>query len=414
MPGQVILEDTRVRLEGVTVANPDVIQYFKEKPEDRRLDGAVRAIELGVFCLQRAELGQSLEFVRLEVERLIQASKTAVEGLPEVLRTKLTAPDGPTAQVSSAVQSVQTSIGGKLTEVQQLFERHLDPRQAESTLGKALQDLTHLLDPTHDNSVQKRVEQSIGSIAATDGTLAIAVKKAVQDVTAPLSTAISTLSLALERERGAQEVLAESTDKGYQFEEELLPLLRDWAATVGADLEYTAPQNKPGDFVLTLRETTLGAGPLRVVVEARDRETGWGRVRISDQMSASLSEWKGNYGVYVSKTRDGLAREIGEWAEFDCDRGPVVACTVDHLRTALRFAVVDSKLRAAAQERRAVDVATLSAQLDRFRDGLNHLTQIKRKATEIREILLVIDSEADQMREGIQDTLSKIEAAIPR
>lgn len=160
--------------------------------------------------------------------------------------------------------------------------------------------------------------------------------------------------------------------------------------------------------------TTLGPGPLRIVVEARDRETGWGRVRINEQMSAALSEWKGNYGVYVSKTREGLAREIGEWAEFDCDRGPVVACTVDHLRTALRFAVVDAKLRTAAQERRAVDVVTLSAQLDRFRDSLNHLTQIKRKATEIREILLVIDSEADQMREGIQDTLSKIEAAIPK
>lgn len=108
------------------------------------IEAARRAIELGVICLQRAELGQSLEFVRLEVERLIQASKTAVDGLPEVLRTKLTAPDGPTAQVSSTVLSVQPAIAGKLSKVQQLFEKHLDPRQTETTLGKALQDLRHL------------------------------------------------------------------------------------------------------------------------------------------------------------------------------------------------------------------------------------------------------------------------------
>jgi hypothetical protein len=414
MPGQVILEDSRIRFEGLTVASPDVIQYFKQKPDEQRPEAAVRAIELGVFCLQRAELGQSLEFVRLEVERLIQASRNAVDGLPEVLRTKLTAPDGPTAQVSSTVQSVQTAIAGKLTEVQQLFEKHLDPRQTETTLGKALQELKHLLDPTRDDSVQKRVQNSVESIVATDGTLARAVKKAVEDATAPLQAAVTTLSLALERERGAQEVLAESPDKGYQFEEELLPLLRDWSVAVGADLEYTAPQNRPGDFVLTLRDTSLGPGPLRIVIEARDRESGWGRFRISEQMSASLSEWNGNYGIYASKTQDGLAQEIGEWRELDCDRGPVVACTADHLRTALRFALVDTKLRAAAQARREVDFASMSAQLDRFRDSLNHLTQIKRKATDIRGILLVIDSEADQMREGIQDTLSKIEAAIPR
>jgi|FLYL01.1.fsa_nt_gi hypothetical protein len=414
MPGQVILEDATVRFEGLTVANPDVIQYFKQKPEDRRPEAAVRAIELGVFCLQRAEVGQSLEFVRLELERLIQASRSAVDGLPEVLRSKLTAPDGPMAQVSSTVQSVQTAISGKLTEVQQLFEKHLDPRQTETTLGKALQELKNLLDASRDDSVQKRVESIIASIATTDGTLANAVKKAVQDVTAPLSTAIATLSLALERERGVQEVVAASPEKGYQFEEELLPLLRDWSVAVGADLEYTAPQNRPGDFVLTLRETGLGPSPLRIVVEARDRENAWGRVRINEQMSASLSEWNGNYGIYVSKTQDGLAQEIGEWRELDCDRGPVVACIADHLRTALRFALVDTKLRTAAQERREIDIATLSAQLDRFRDSLNHLTQIKRKATEIREILSVIDSVADQMREGIQDTLSKIEAAIPR
>lgn len=91
MPAQVIVEDSQVRFEGLTVANPDVVQYFKQKPEAQRPEAAVRAIELGVFCLQRAELGQSLEFVRLEVERLIQASKGAVDNLPEVLRAKLTA-----------------------------------------------------------------------------------------------------------------------------------------------------------------------------------------------------------------------------------------------------------------------------------------------------------------------------------
>jgi hypothetical protein len=392
MPSQVIVEDSLIRIEGISVQNPDVVEYFRSRREEDRALAAIRAIELGVFCLQRAEVGQSLEFVKLEVERLIQAASRAVDKLPEEIRSKLSGQDSPTAQISNTVQSAQDSVQSKLDEVRALFSTHLDPTKGDATLGKALNALNALLDPRRDGSVQKTVDATVLSLAGVDGSISQAVRTTVDGVVAPLRTAIETLSLAVAKAAGTQEALAVSPEKGFQFEDELLPVLQNWAGSVGAELEHVGPQNEPGDFVLTMRDTSICGLPLKIVIEARDRGQPFGRVLIAKQMTDALLSWKGNFGIYVSKTPGGLAKEVGEWAEFGCEHGPVVACTVEHLKTAVRFAIVDARLRAAAQQKKEVDTRTVATELGRFRDSLNHLTQIKRKVGEIRQILDVLPS----------------------
>jgi len=410
----VSVEDSGVRIEGLVVTNPDVVQYFRPLLESQRIASAIHAVELGVFCLQRAQLGQSMEFVRLEVERLVHAAQTAIAAVPEQLRDKLGGDTGPLKEVCSAVEAAKAAVKEKLDEVDDLFTKRLDPTSTQTTLGQALAKINELLSPNREDSVQKRIEAAVASITRLDGTLASAVRTAAENATAPLKEAVGTLTLALAREAGAQEVLSETPEKGFEFEDELIPTLRNWAALVGAEFEYVGPQNLPGDFTLTLKDTTVSAVPLRMVVEARDREQGWGRGRIIEQMTVALKKWDGNYGIYVSKTQDGLAKEIGEWAELRCEAGPILACVSEHLGTALRFALVEARVRAAATSHKEVDVSSLAAEIKRFEDSLKHLTQIKRNVSEIREILPKIEGEADGMRRTIQDALTKIERALPR
>jgi hypothetical protein len=351
VPDEIAIEGSVIRLERITIQNPDVTHYLSQKPEGERASALIRAIEVGVYCLQRAAVGQSLDFVRLEVERLIQASNTAVDSLSDLIRERLAGPDGPTIQVTAAAQMAQGAIRDKLAEVQQLFEKHLDPAKPDATLGKALVAVNHLLDPERGDSVQKKLDATLQGLAVADGAIAKAVRATVESLTAPLQAAVERLSLALKKEDGIEEALATTTRKGFAFEDELLPELRRWAAIVGAELEYTAPQNLPGDFTLMLNDRSIGGLPLKIVVEARDRDQRFGRARVAEQMNATLAQWQGNYGIYVSKTQGGLAAEIGDWSELSCGHGPVIACTFEHLRTALRFAVVDTRMRAAAEAR---------------------------------------------------------------
>ena len=412
MPNQIAIEGSVVRLEGITIQTLDVAQYLSQKPQGERVPALIRAVEVGVYCLQRAEVGQSLDFVKLEIERLIQASNTAVASLPDLIRERLAGPDGPTIQVTAVAQMAQSAIRDKLAEVQQMFDNHLDPGKPGATLGKALSAVNNLLDPKRDDSVQKRLDATLQGLAVADGAIAKAVKATVENAIAPLQAAIETFSLALKKEEGIEEALATTTRKGFAFEDELLPELQRWAAIVGADLEYTAPQNLPGDFTLTLNDRSIGGMPLKIVVEARDRDQRFGRARVAEQMNATLAQWQANYGIYVSKTQSGLAAEIGDWSELSCGHGPVIACTVEHLKTALRFAVVDMRMRAAAEARRELDISSAERELGRFRSSLNHLTQIKRRVGEIRDVLPTIEDEANRMRGEIQDTLDKIETLL--
>jgi uncharacterized protein Yka (UPF0111/DUF47 family) len=90
----------------------------------------------------------------------------------------------------------------------------------------------------------------------------------------------------------------------------------------------------------------------------------------------------------------------------------VIACTAEHLKTALRFAVVDTRLRATAEARRELDISKAEKELGRFRNSMNHLTQIKRKVGEIRDVLPAIEDEADRMRNDIRDALNNIETLL--
>ena len=239
-----------------------------------------------------------------------------------------------------------------------------------------------------------------------------AVSMEVEKATKPLQTIIESLKLVVVGEEARVEALSETTQKGFEFEDELKPVLRDWTANIGAELEHVGPQNLPGDFVLKLRDTSAGPAGLSIVIEARDREDRQGKSRVSGHMNDALKQWNGNYGIYVSKTHAGLAQEIGEWSEFGCEAGPVIACTLEHLRTALRFAVVDYRFRESKRARREIDAATIIGNLDRFRSSLNHLTQIKRKVTEVESLLGDIKTEADNMRIELDDTLRNVETAL--
>ena len=64
-----------------------------------------------------------------------------------------------------------------------------------------------------------------------------------------------------------------------------------------------------------------------------------------------------NSAIYVSRTPDGLGKEIGEWAEGTCDRGAFVACAHPNLVTALRFLVVHERLARLRASQPEVDSA---------------------------------------------------------
>jgi hypothetical protein len=133
---------------------------------------------------------------------------------------------------------------------------------------------------------------------------------------------------------------------------------------------------------------------------------------ISETLDTAMSERTASSAVYVSKTLDGLALEIGEWAEGSAQGGRWIACSHEHLITAIRFLVVQERLQAVRAATPTVDASSIQTQVQRIQTSLGRIRTISSKVTDVRGSAEEIQKEAEAIRGEIRSALSDIEEAL--
>ncbi len=383
-------------------------------PEEREM-ALVEAVEVGVFCLQRAAAARDLDFVQRQVEGLLREVAEAVSTIPRSLQDSLVqslgTEDGQVlVLIQRSIEMVSKALGERVREVQELLSDKIDPDKRSSVLGRALGRVADLLDPARTDSVQSVLARAVEDITRRDGALARCVRATVGEAVKPLADEVERLAKQMAADEAARVALEGTTAKGASFEERVVVELQRWAAADGAAVVHAGEDNRPGD-VVEFPPDGLVQPPLRIVVEARDRATRAGRKVVADCVQRAMVERSAEAAIYVTRSIDGLAREIGEWAEGVCERGPWVATTFDHLLVAIRFLLVQARLAAARKAEAAIDTATVRGQLTRIRTSLKRIVRINRAAGEIREQVRSVE-EAELLRREVRDALASVEDAV--
>jgi tetrahydromethanopterin S-methyltransferase subunit B len=419
MTKRIVLLDTGIRITELGVPRKDIADFLRSVLEADVETTLIQAMEVGVFCLERARMSQDTEFVRRQIDLLLNHVETAVKKIPDdtqrALVDKIGTNNGQVlAPLREMIDAATKLTTDKVKEIRTLLTQEIDPDKETTTLGKALKTVRDVLDPKRNDSIQSLLEQAVKTVTGKDGALAKAVKEVVAEAVNPLATEVDKLTKEVRGQEAAAEALEQTTLKGTPYEEEVTGILQVWARAAGAEVHHVGVDNQPGDVVITVRGDGLIADPISIVVEVRDRGSrAMGRKAISADMAAKMAERGANAGIYLSRTQDGLSlREIGEWAEGTSDRGLWVACTQQHLITAVRFLIVQRRLaalRAAAPE---VDSASIEQQVKAIRTSLGRIRTIKTKLTELGSCSDVIDEQADHLREEIKEALSSIEDSM--
>jgi hypothetical protein len=120
------------------------------------------------------------------------------------------------------------------------------------------------------------------------------------------------------------------------------------------------------------------------------------------QLSDILAERKATAAIYLSKTRAGLATEVGEWADGSTDAGPFVACRHENLPIAIRWLIVQSRITQANESSAAVDSATILQQVQCVRTSLERVKTMNRKVTDVRASANEIQTEAKALRDEVR------------
>jgi hypothetical protein len=410
--------ETGIHIHDLEVVSEEVAEYLRETPEEERERTVVEAVKVGVFCLERGRAGQATEFVKRQVESLLVDVATAVGRVPATVQAELVGRIGTgdgqvLAPILRLINEVSRAIGERVTEVRMLLTDDLDPAKDSSTVGKALKSLKDLLDAGRTDSVQARIDAALGNVTGENGALAKAVKAVVAEAIAPLANEVNRLGKEFRAQEAASEALQQTTEKGLTYEEEVVGKLQAWSQPSGAAVSHVGGDKRPGDILITLPPTPLMPNQMSVVVEARDRESQpWGRKAISDLLTRAMAERKASAAVYVSRSREGLGKEIGEWAEGEGDRGPWVATVDEHLVTAVRWLIQQLQWASIRSSSPQVDTAAVDTQVKRIRTALSRLGTINRKIGDIRTNADSIQAEAEGLRDEVRGALATIEDVI--
>jgi hypothetical protein len=242
--------------------------------------------------------------------------------------------------------------------------------------------------------------------------LAKSVKVVVAEAIKPLVDEVNRFAKDFQARDAAHAALAETIEKGINYEEAVVTELQVWARALGAEVLHVGPDNRPGDIVVRFLGTSLAGAELAIVLEVRNRQGPSGRRVIEETLAKAISERKAHCGVYLSRTAEGLSQEIGEWGEGVCDGGPYIATTHQQLLFAIRWLVLQHRLAAAQATTPDLDVAAVEDQVKRIRTRLGRVATIKRKATDVRSSADDIQAEAEALRDEVRNALVAIEDAV--
>jgi hypothetical protein len=406
-----------IKVLELLIPRKDLADFFKIITEDERETTFIQALEIGIYCLERAKISQDTNFVRRQVESLLSEVEKAVMNIPEETKKELLNKIGTgegqiLAPIQDLINQVSKNTADKLREVKDLLSQELDPARDTSTIGKVLKSLKDILDPQRKDSVQGAFESAIQGVTTEEGALAKTVKSVVADAVKPLADEMDRLAKEIRGQEAAIEALEDTVAKGLDYENEVVGKLQFWAKFMGAEVYHVGGDNRPGDIIIKFPVTSPHAAGSPLVVEVRDRKNPLGRKAISDTLSLAMIEREACAAIYLSRYQEGLAKEIGDWAEGGCDSGPWVATTDDHLITSLRFLLAQRKLEEIKSGKPEVDTSLVEDQIKRIRTSLGRIKTINQKITSLRGTTNEIQQEVEGLRDEIRSALFAIEDTI--
>lgn len=406
-----------IRIRDAEIMRKDVADFFAIISPEERGHVLISAVEVGTFCLERANNGKDLEFVRRQVESLLRQVEAAVTVLPEATQKKLLAAIGTDKgqvlePVKATVTETSKTLTARLKEVQDLLDKEIDPRKQTSTLGQALSRFRDLLDPQRKDSIQATFAAAIDQATAKNGPLAAAFGEVLTEKLAPLKDEVAKLALEVRGQEAAEEALKQTPLHGKPFEEETVARVRAWAKSVGAKVYHVGVDNQPGDIVIQIGSSSVAGLNLKVAIECKDEQTARGAKWVTDCMTSAMEERKADAGIYLSKTAAGLGKEVGDFYEGSCARGSFIVTTSDQLSVALRILLLEQQAAAMREVRPEVDTVGIQDQLRRIRTALARIKTINTKVTDGHSALDGISTEAEELRNEIRDALAAAEGYL--
>ncbi len=418
LPSNIELTQSHVLIYRLAIPLKNGISYLQQFPQSEYEGICLDAFELGFLCLQTAQTRHGNELIKQQMESLLMEFQQAVKIIAESFGQELINQVGTdNGQLLSPLQNqinlTSAVLTEKLNNVSTLLTQEIDPARETSVVGRFLNSLRQLLDAKRSDSIQGAFKAALINATKENGTLAAAVKNVVSDSVKPLAEQVEKLTREIRDQQVRQQVLEKTTAKGITYEQLVVAELQHWSKLSGAEVEHLGQDGDTGDILVKLTSKSLIAIELSIVIEVRSRPSKpFGRQAITQHLQSAMLRRSANSAIFLSYSREGLAQEIGDWAEGISESGYWIATTHPFLIIAIRFLVIQQRLNKLRTFESEMDVAAVEQQIQQIRTALGRIRTMKKTLTEVSKGIAVIKAEADAMSTDIQSALKSIEQTL--
>lgn len=418
LPSNIELTESHILIYRLAIPLKNGISYLQQFPQSEYEGICLDAFELGFLCLQTAQARHGNELIKQQMESLLvefqQAVKIIADSFGEELINQVGTDNGQLlAPLQTQINLTSAVLTEKLNNVSTLLTQEIDPARETSVVGRFLNSLRQLLDAKRSDSIQGAFKAALINATKENGTLAAAVKNVVSDSVKPLAEQVEKLTREIRDQQVRQQVLEQTTAKGITYEQLVVAELQHWSKLSGAEVEHLGSDGDTGDIVVKLTNKSLVAIELSIVIEVRSRPSKpFGRQAIAQHLQLAMVRRSTSSAIFLSYSREGLAQEIGDWAEGISESGYWIATTHPFLIIAIRFLVIQQRLNKLRTFESELDVIAVEQQIQQIRTALTRIRTIKKSLTEIGKGVSVIKVEAEALSGDIQSALKSIEQAL--
>ncbi len=418
LPSNIELTQSHVLIYRLAIPLKNGISYLQQFPQSEYEGICLDAFELGFLCLQTAQTRHGNELIKQQMESLLvefqQAVKIIAESFGQELINQVGTDNGQLlAPLQTQINLTSAVLTEKLNNVSTLLTQEIDPARETSVVGRFLNSLRQLLDAKRSDSIQGAFKAALINATKENGTLAAAVKNVVSDSVKPLAEQVEKLTREIRDQQVRQQVLEQTTAKGITYEQLVVAELQHWSKLSGAEIEHLGQDGDTGDILVKLTNKSLVAIELSIVIEVRSRPSKpFGRQAIAQHLQSAMVRRSANSAIFLSYSREGLAQEIGDWAEGVSESGYWIATTHPFLIIAIRFLVIQQRLNKLRTFESELDVIAVEQQIQQIRTALGRIKTIKKSLTEIGKGVSVIKVEAEALSGDIQSALKSIEQTL--
>jgi len=353
----IILEqDNNVLIKEIRVQDENLFKFFNNIEEERRIYYLIKIIRIGVIGLKRMELGEEIDYVEKEFNFM-------TEKFGEMLN-----PDLKNSHVGKLLCILEEYFekGGT---VERLFDLNME----DSPLAK----------------LRKEIREEF---------------KELRDI--------------IKMEEAKEDIILETTKKGYKFEEICYEILSEFISKhIGDIFEDTTIEigelsgSFAGDFLITLRDNPNN----KIVIETKDRGSLTLPLIIKN-LKEAMENRKAKFGIFVSKFKESFPRKIGWFNEYE---GNMLVCALgskesnsifpEILNVAYQWAKLRLKSRTILNEEA---IETITEGIKEINAKLNQFSQIKTQCTNINKATKEIRDLSDILREDIKEHIKQMQASI--